>query len=362
MRSRRLILVFLFVIGAAGAATVGALAFRPARDVTTRSDTAWGYYQDGLQAMQKFYDTEARGAWEMALEEDPEFAMAAARLARMSLAFGDLASAQVYGERAAGRLDALTDRERLHIQLIGADLANDKPRKRAIEAELLVRFPDDPEILLLAGTHALDEGRAAQALPLLQKVLRVDPSYGEAYNLLGYTFAALGRWKDAAVAFQKYVFLYPEQANPHDSLGEMYLRIGRYPEALRQFDRALELKPDFSWALYHRATTLSELGRHDAAMASIHRAFRRGRRRIGRGPVEPDGRPPPPAREAVRGRPAGSGRAPDGLPRRRAPARAPGAGGVCLGTSPGGARGARQPAGRAGETRPDVGTGLDRGV
>jgi tetratricopeptide (TPR) repeat protein len=273
VRARRLILVLVVLIGAALAVSVGARALRPERGVTTRSREALRHYEDGLAAMQKFYDAEARMSWELALETDPEFAMAAARLARMSLAFGDLAGAHALYARAAAQLGEVSERERLYIELVGADLSEDAARKRAIKEEMLARFPDDPEILLLAGTHALDEGRSRDALPLLTRAVRLDPSFGEAHNLLGYTFAALGRWDEAAESFQKYVFIYPDQANPHDSLGEMYLRIGRYDDALDEFDRALELKPDFSWALHHRAVALTELGRHDAALAAIHRAI-----------------------------------------------------------------------------------------
>jgi tetratricopeptide (TPR) repeat protein len=242
------------------------------QDLTTRSRQARLYYADGVRAVRKFYETEARTAWLMAIEEDPQFAMALVRLGRLAHDLGDEDAARAWHGRAADEAGRVTDRERLEIELLGAELDDREVDERAIEAELIRRFSDDVDVLVVAANQHLTEGRPGMAMADLHKAIRLDPDRTDAWNLLGYAHTELGHWAEAEEAFEKYVFVHEEQANPHDSLGEFYLRRGQYHKALAQFETATEIKPDFGWAHYHLALVNAELGRWEASLFAIQHA------------------------------------------------------------------------------------------
>ncbi|HEX7878327.1 MAG TPA: tetratricopeptide repeat protein [Candidatus Eisenbacteria bacterium] len=255
-----------------GRRNLGALPATFGSQVTTASSQARRYYDDGIEAIRKFYDNEARTAWMMALEEDPHLAMAMVRLGRLAHDLADDEGALDWYRRATIEEARVTDRERLEIRLLGADLEGRESDERALEDELIRRFHDDADVLILAANQHLSEGRPDEALSELQRAEEIDPARTDVWNLLGYARSELGSWPEAEDAFERYVFVHEQQANPHDSLGEFYLRTGRYRKALAQFETACEIKPDFSWAHYHLALVNAELGRWEASLFAIQRA------------------------------------------------------------------------------------------
>jgi len=240
--------------------------------VSTASRQARRYYEDGVDAIRKFYENEARTAWMMALEEDPHLAMAMVRLGRLAHDLADDDRALAWYRRAAAEETRVTERERLEIRLLGAELEGRESDERALEDELIRRFNDDADILIVAANQHLSEGRPDEALAELRRAETIDPSRTDVWNLLGYAHSELEEWSQAEDSFEKYVFVHEHLANPHDSLGEFYLRTGHYRKALAQFEMACEIKPDFSWAHYHLALVNAELGRWEASLFAIQRA------------------------------------------------------------------------------------------
>lgn len=258
------------------AAAMGSFAFvatRPEREVTTNSPGARAAYMEGMEALRKIYTAEARLAWLRAVEADSNCSMAWLRLARLALENGDSPLAREYHARAEAGMSRLTGRERLFIRLLEADMKQGDAERDSLISEMVRGYPDDPEILFMAGNRDFHRKNYGSALNSFQKLLRKTPHKGEVYNMMGYALGELGRWSEAVEAFQKYAFLYPEQANPHDSLGELYLRTGRYDGALKEFGKSLALKPDFGWGHIHSAMAYAETGRHTLALSSVRAAM-----------------------------------------------------------------------------------------
>src|SRR5262252_5915994 len=115
MKIRRSISVVsvLFLLAAAGAA---ALYLTNRREVTTSSAAAYHAFLRGFQNEQRFYKKEARVDYARAIELDPEFAEAILGLARQA----DRDQAISLVERAWTLRDRLTERERLHVDLMRA--------------------------------------------------------------------------------------------------------------------------------------------------------------------------------------------------------------------------------------------------
>jgi tetratricopeptide (TPR) repeat protein len=81
-------------------------------------------------------------------------------------------------------------------------------------------------------------------IELNQKILKIDPNYVNAYNMLGYLNYYVGRYEEALASLEKYIQLCPNQANPHDSRGEILYARGEYEDALNEFREALTSTPD----------------------------------------------------------------------------------------------------------------------
>src|SRR5262249_48817969 len=88
----------------------------PAQDATTRALEALKAYSMGLETRTKIGDVQAIPLFEHALELDPNFALAAARLGAIYTNMGETGQAQAYVRRAFARSESLSAPERLFIK------------------------------------------------------------------------------------------------------------------------------------------------------------------------------------------------------------------------------------------------------
>lgn len=251
---------------------VGTAAFlraQPKRSVTTRSEEAYQSYLAGMKSLREVQTADAQRSFRRAVALDSTFAMAWMRLGRAQLGFGNLVEARNSYDKARRNFQNIKPREQYFIRMLGTDLDGDEKQRDAFMDEMLAEYPDDSEVLAYYALRAFMAGHHQKSLDAYRRLVRQDPSTGDAYNMIGYACAELGRWEEALEAFQKYAFLYPEQSNPHDSLGELYLRVGRYEDAVKACDRAVAITPSFVWARIHGACALVDEGRFDEALVRI---------------------------------------------------------------------------------------------
>ncbi len=89
---------------------------RDLRDVTTASVEAYREYAEGIRLHERFREEEAAPHFERAIELDPEFAMALAKLGVVMSNLGRGEEGDQYAERALEHVDRLSERERLYIE------------------------------------------------------------------------------------------------------------------------------------------------------------------------------------------------------------------------------------------------------
>jgi tetratricopeptide (TPR) repeat protein len=85
---------------------------------------------------------------------------------------------------------------------------------------------------------------------------------------------AAGRYAEAQRSYEQLRALQPERAEVHARLGLIYFQQGRFADALPSLRRALELAPALPNLGALTAMSLSELGRHQEAVAGLEEAFR----------------------------------------------------------------------------------------
>jgi predicted O-linked N-acetylglucosamine transferase (SPINDLY family) len=123
------------------------------------------------------------------------------------------------------------------------------------------------------GKRWLDAGRAADALPQLERALALGSNEPRLYLAVGAAKRYMGELEGACVAFQRALTLDPGYAPARNNLGELALVQGRAAEALAHFESALKLAPDLMAAHSNRVAALFELANYTTALASAEEAL-----------------------------------------------------------------------------------------
>ncbi len=113
-----------------------------------------------------------------------------------------------------------------------------------------------PVALHYLGVMAYQRGRAADALPLLERAAALVPSEPEFHNNLGLALAALDRNADAVAVYQRSLALKPDHATAWNNLGLALRAMNRLPEAIDAFRSALAATADFAQAHWNLALAL----------------------------------------------------------------------------------------------------------
>jgi Flp pilus assembly protein TadD len=124
------------------------------------------------------------------------------------------------------------------------------------------------------GRALLESGRAGEAIPKFETMLRVEPGYADAHNKLGIALLQVGRTAEAVARLAEAVRLKPDEPSPHANLGIALVAAGRLPEAMAQFREAIRLRPANPSPHLNLAIALLESGRLPEAVAEFRAGLR----------------------------------------------------------------------------------------
>ena len=173
--TRKSLLVLIAV--AAVVAGAGILALPQSSEWTTNSKQALAEFEASMEASQKLYHQEAREHLERALELDPDFVVAKARMADFCQWEDEEHAAQLMAEVATADLSRLTAREQFMIrrsQLL-TDLKFDEA-KAQIDT-YLERYPDDPYVLHIKALGTWQRGELEESERLNKRLLEISPNW-----------------------------------------------------------------------------------------------------------------------------------------------------------------------------------------
>jgi eukaryotic-like serine/threonine-protein kinase len=157
---------------------------KPLPEATTRSLEALRAFALGDTKHDSAYEIEAIGLYKRALELDPNFALAWARLASVYRNLGDQADAEDAARHAYALKDRVSERERLYILAKSSDLTK---KRTALELYRSI-YPRDPTPYVNLSELDTDQ----QAEKDLLDALRLDPGTAVAYGDLAEIYAARG--------------------------------------------------------------------------------------------------------------------------------------------------------------------------
>ena len=151
--------------------------------------------------------------------------------------------------------------------------AERETRANVVAAELLAgRFPDTARNQLFLGGSYVEAGRAAEAVPPLERALKLDPRSASAHNYLGGALLLQGRAADAVRHLRQAAALDPRDERLPFNLGNALNAAGQPAEAARAFERALSINPDFAEAHDNLGVFLLSQNRVAEALVHLQRA------------------------------------------------------------------------------------------
>ncbi|MFN7924134.1 MAG: tetratricopeptide repeat protein [Bryobacteraceae bacterium] len=243
-----------------------------AAEARTANVDAYRLYVLGVEQAQNFHHTEAIALFQRALELDPNFHMAHARIGYAhAFSEGHGAAGLPYLKKALQRSAAMNPRDRLFVEAWHAFAAQDFAGAIGIYRSIVKEYPEEVPAYAALARLLRGEKRLPEARDILLQAVAIDPEFADAHNLLGGIQFALGQKDQALASVTRYADLKPNEANAHDSLGVVYHRMGRYREAIESFRQALALKPGFDIPMIHLGNTLVHLGRYREAIAEYRR-------------------------------------------------------------------------------------------
>ncbi len=215
---------------------------RDLRDVTTASMEAYREYAEGIRLHERYREQEAVPHFQKAIELDPSFAMALAKLGITMSNLGLDDEADGYAERALEHVDRLTERERLYIEgwyysrkpeTVGKALA---AYRKAIQL-----YPDHGSARhnlgnLLFGTERYDE-----AIEQLEELRRRGMLFPATYEELAMAYKAIDDLDSARKVLTDYSATNPDDWNTVLGLAQIEIETGDVEEGRRALDRAQAL-------------------------------------------------------------------------------------------------------------------------
>jgi tetratricopeptide (TPR) repeat protein len=259
-----------------------ASAFTP----SSKSVDALRDYTQGLEVARQGNHLEAEKQFEAAVKEDPNFALAYAKLGQTYANLGYDKQAEQNSSKAVDLSNDLPQAEKYWIQATNARIANNYPK--AIEAyENLARLlPDDPQVQFDLGGLYEAQGQLDQAHDHFAKVVERDPKYVDALLAVGRVEIKRGNIQGSLDPLNRALSLAvqlddkQEKATVQQALGIAYRMLNKPDDALQNYQESLAIKKQIgdkrgmAASLMEIATVQEGQGKTDQARSSYEEALK----------------------------------------------------------------------------------------
>ncbi|UKE51063.1 putative peptide modification system cyclase [Xanthomonas translucens] len=204
-------------------------ASKPLPQVTTSNLDALRSYALGLEATGQGNWTQAEQHFRVAIELDPQFALAYVGIARVLAAASDRAAAMPYLQKAQQYASRLPARDRLYLAA-WADELQDSPAALAGWEQLLRLYPDSFAAHGNAFWHLFQANRFADALPhAVAADTAQDPYRSIATDDIGRVYLVQGKLQQAKAQFTRIALQH--KSGPGRRLANVLALQGKYAEA-----------------------------------------------------------------------------------------------------------------------------------
>ncbi len=133
--------------------------------------------------------------------------------------------------------------------------------------------PRSARALRLYGQSLYRTGKFEEAIPPLERAVRILPLYDDAWADLGIAQMQSRQEGKAEVSLKKALKLNPDMPEAHLSLGALYVGTGRAKQARPHLERAISLNPNLVEARFNLGTLHLKAGDHKAAIRQFRAAL-----------------------------------------------------------------------------------------
>ena len=196
----------------------------------------------------------------------------------------------------------------LWVQLLPQNMTDFHRLEEMFARHKVSKYPDDPAFILKLGTVLGDQGRYAESVQALRKVvlarpdqpmgalnlgislmqmgeldqamtnfihaLDINPLYAVGLLNLGYALAYKGETEDAIDHYRAALEINPVLYDAHFALGMALVGLGKLDDAIIHYRRALEINPSMAAAHFRLGLALSTRGELDAAVGHYRQVLK----------------------------------------------------------------------------------------
>jgi tetratricopeptide (TPR) repeat protein len=218
----------------------------PIQEATTSSLEALKAFTQGDAIRAQGREVDAMPHFERAIQLDPDFALAYARLGTVNMNLGESERGMQYAEEAYRRRSRASERERLYITTRYLSAIGD-----AIELERAYQlwratYPRDTAPLNNLAILQSDSGRFESAVEATLTAYRLDPSVRFIYGTLCEAYRGLNRLDEAEAIAEKGLVVAPGAGDILSCLVTVAHLRNNHAEVARQVERARSADPNFS--------------------------------------------------------------------------------------------------------------------
>ena len=112
--------------------------------------------------------------------------------------------------------------------------------------------------------------RPARAIVAWKKAIAIKPDFAEAYNNMGWAYAALEEYREALTAFKKTISIEPAGIhNAYSGMGYAHYKPKQYPQAITAYKKSLAIKPDEAWEYLNMGKARQGLKQYPEGIAAF---------------------------------------------------------------------------------------------
>jgi tetratricopeptide (TPR) repeat protein len=257
--------------------------------ITTNSDAAQAYFNQGLRLLHDFWYFESYRAFKEAARLDPSAAMAYwGEFEALNTGGPVNENAQAALQKASSLADKISEHERFYIRAAEHQIHEDKPDEKAAyrrEMETLVdRFPDDVDaqallaLAVMSGYDTEDRPREGQlySQSILRNILAAHPENAAANHYWIHAMEDSSRPELALHSADVLASMAPNSGHMVHMPGHIYWRVGDYEKSRQSFVDSVRvdeaymaaqaIRPEEDWNYAHNLAYLiaacAESGRY----------------------------------------------------------------------------------------------------
>ena len=248
------------------------VADRDLEDVSTSSVLAYRRFVEAEKLHYQLREQEAIDLYKQAAEEDPNFAMAWAKLATSHSNMGMIAESREFADKAMQHLDRLTEPERAYVEgrYYGQTLET-YPQAIETYARTLERYPHLTGLSNNLGVLYNTVWMLDEAIATFEQGIQYGDTFPGTYHDLAQAHLGKGDPDRAFEILDDYLERFPDSFATYTAIADFHLSLGELHAAEAAIRRAEEIQPGWLGTIFDQFQLVYLRENWSAAEASLER-------------------------------------------------------------------------------------------